>query len=175
MYFGTLEEVSFLFLSLWTETLTTLQTFILCFQEKLQNHFICRDKSTTSEESKDHDFSSKGVDGSRESDFTCVDPPITQSKHQLDGESLEHPKGKCLRSAPIVTKLSFPKWVKVPLFFYYDYLLLSYRNDEFKKKLTHVIDGVLRDIPCYEDAVVDVFYGHRNRDGDVATNKYTLL
>ena len=52
------------------------------------------------------------------------------------------------------------------------YLLSYNRNSDFEKRITQAIEDVVKDIPCHDDAVVEVFYGYRNRDGDVETNKY---
>ena len=61
---------------------------------------------------------------------------------------------------------------KVFVIFIFICLLPSHRNTKFENNITRAIEDVLKEIPCHDDAVVEVFYGYRNRDGDVEVNKY---
>ena len=48
------------------------------------------------------------------------------------------------------------------------------REPEFIKKMRSAIDEIVDDIPPYEDAVVEVFLGHRDRKGKITVKKYVF-
>ena len=49
------------------------------------------------------------------------------------------------------------------------------RESSLAKKIKTAVKDVIDDIPIFEDAVVEIFLGHRKRSGDATIKKYVII